>query len=149
MSIKNVELFTDGACKNNPGPGGYCAILRYKGNEKIISGGEKDTTNNRMELMAVISGLNALKEPCNVTVYSDSKYFIDSIEKGWLFNWQKNNFIKKGSGKVLNKDLWEKILELISIHNISLVWVKGHSGHIENERCDKIAVLESQKYNNL
>jgi len=146
MSLKNIELYTDGACSGNPGPGGYCAILRYLDNEKLVSGGDKHTTNNRMELIAVIEGLKSLKEKCNVNIYSDSKYFIDSIEKDWLFNWKKNNWKRKGVGDVLNIDLWEDILILIEKHNITLTWVKGHSGHPENERCDKIAVKESLKY---
>lgn len=144
--MKNIKLYTDGACSGNPGAGGYCAILKYNNVEKIVKGGDFNTTNNRMELMAVISGLDALKENCNVTIYSDSKYFIDAIQKKWLLNWQQNNFLRKGTGPVLNKDLWLQIIEHLKNHNITLVWVKGHNGHIENERCDKIAVLECQKY---
>lgn len=144
--MKKVELYTDGACSGNPGPGGYGAILRYGSNEKEISGGEKETTNNRMELLAVIRGLEALKEPCEVKVITDSKYFSDALEKGWLNNW-KNNGWKKSNGKpVLNTDLWTRFLTLSETHKISTFWIKGHAGHPENERCDKMAVEESKKF---
>lgn len=144
--MKKVELFTDGACSGNPGPGGYGAILRYNGVEKEISGGEESTTNNRMELSAVIMGLEALKEPCEVTVVTDSKYFSDAILKGWLQSWQKKGW-KKADGKpVLNVDLWERLVPLLQIHNVSTEWIKGHAGHPENERCDKMAVEESKKF---
>lgn len=147
MSVrKHVEMFTDGACSGNPGPGGYGTILRCNGYEKELSGGEANTTNNRMELMAVIAGLEALTEPCRVTLYSDSKYFIDAIEKGWAVGWQKRGWMRSNKEKALNPDLWERILELFKIHDIKTVWVKGHAGHPENERCDKLAVSESQKY---
>lgn len=147
MSVrKHVEMFTDGACSGNPGPGGYGTILRCNGYEKELSGGEANTTNNRMELMAVIAGLEALTEPCRVTLYSDSKYFIDAIEKGWAVGWQKRGWMRNNKEKALNPDLWERILELFKIHDIRTVWVKGHAGHPENERCDKLAVSESQKY---
>lgn len=147
MSVrKHVEMFTDGACSGNPGPGGYGTILRCNGYEKELSGGEANTTNNRMELMAVIAGLEALTEPCRVTLYSDSKYFIDAIEKGWAVGWQKRGWMRNNKEKALNPDLWERILELFKIHDIKTVWVKGHAGHPENERCDKLAVSESQKY---
>lgn len=144
--MKKVELYTDGACSGNPGPGGYGAILRYGSNEKEISGGEKETTNNRMELLAVIRGLEALKEPCEVKVITDSKYFSDALEKGWLQNW-KNNGWKKSNGKpVLNTDLWTRFLKLSETHKITTFWIKGHAGHPENERCDKMAVEESKKF---
>ncbi|MBQ5320800.1 MAG: ribonuclease HI [Oscillospiraceae bacterium] len=144
--MKKVELFTDGACSGNPGPGGFGAILRYKETEKEISGGEAETTNNRMELSAVIAGLEALKEPCEVTVVTDSKYFSDALEKGWLFSWQKKGW-KKADGKpVLNVDLWKKLLSLLEKHKVTTVWIKGHAGHLENERCDKMAVEESKKF---
>lgn len=137
--MKKVELYTDGACRGNPGVGGWGAILVYGGREKELSGGEKQTTNNRMELTAVIEGLSSLKEPCEVTVYSDSKYFIDAIDKGWALSWQKKNWIKSDKKPALNPDLWEKILSLLKYHKVSLVWVKGHNGHHYNERCDALA----------
>ena len=144
--MKKVELYTDGACSGNPGPGGFGAILRYGDAEKEISGGEKETTNNRMELLAVISGLEALKEPCEVKVITDSKYFSDALDKGWLHNW-KNNGWKKSNGKpVLNTDLWTRFLKLSETHKITTLWIKGHAGHPENERCDKMAVGESKKF---
>ena len=143
---KHVEIFTDGACSGNPGPGGYGTILRYKGNELELSGGEPNTTNNRMELMAVIVGLEALTEPCRVTLYSDSKYFTDAVEKGWAENWQKKGWMRNNKEKALNPDLWERVLKLLKLHDVTTVWVKGHAGHPENERCDKLAVSESQKF---
>ena len=144
--LKEVKIFTDGACSGNPGPGGYGVILKYKQYEKELSGGEKETTNNRMELSAVIAGLEALTEPCKVTLYSDSKYFIDAVEKGWVYGWKAKGWVKSNKEKALNVDLWEKILELLDYHTVSLVWVKGHAGHPENERCDRLAVDESKKF---
>lgn len=144
--MKKVEMFTDGACSGNPGPGGYGTILRYRGIEKELSGGHPLTTNNRMELSAVIAGLSALKEPCEVTITSDSKYIIDAVEKGWAKKWKANNWIKSDKKKALNPDLWETLLSLLDKHKVKFVWVKGHAGHPENERCDKLAVMESQKY---
>lgn len=138
-NLKEVELFTDGACSHNPGPGGYGVILRYKGREKELSGGEKNTTNNRMELMAAIVGLSALKEPCRVTLYSDSQYLVNGITKGWAEKWRKNNWMRSKNEPALNPDLWEKLLTLFAYHSVRLVWVKGHAGHPENERCDKLA----------
>ncbi|MBQ4146111.1 MAG: ribonuclease HI [Clostridia bacterium] len=143
---KRVEIYTDGACSGNPGPGGYGVILRYKQHEMELSGGAADTTNNRMELSAVIAGLEALNEPCDVTLYSDSKYFIDAIEQGWAVKWKTNGWMRTSKEKALNPDLWEKILQLLDKHNVELVWVKGHAGHKENERCDQLAVSESKKY---
>lgn len=132
-----IELFTDGASSGNPGPGGFAAILRSGNNYKEIIAGYRKTTNNRMELMAVIAGLEAIKKPDQkVTVYSDSKYIIDAIEKKWLYSWYKKGF----SGKK-NKDLWLRMLPLLSRHQVSFVWIKGHNGHPENERCDELAVL--------
>lgn len=145
-NVKKIEMFTDGACSGNPGPGGYGVILRYKGVEKEISGGEAETTNNRMELMAVISGLEALKEPCEVDLYSDSKYFIDAVEKGWAVRWKNNGWMRNKNEKALNPDLWDKILKLLDKHSVNLIWVKGHAGHPENERCDKMAVARSQEF---
>ena len=139
-------MFTDGACSGNPGPGGYGTILRYKGKEKEISGGERETTNNRMELTAVIKGFECLKEPCHVILTTDSKYVADSIQKGWAKSWQENGWRKADRKPALNPDLWEKLLELISKHSLTINWVKGHEGHPENERCDALAVEESKKF---
>lgn len=144
--MKKVTVYTDGACSGNPGPGGFGVVLVYNGREKEISGGEKETTNNRMELTAVVTALEALKEACEVEVVSDSKYVVDAINKGWLDSWQKKNW-KKADGKMaLNVDLWQRLLPLLEKHNVSFSWVKGHDGHGYNERCDALAVAESQKY---
>lgn len=136
---KKVEIFTDGACSGNPGPGGYGVILRYGGREKEISGGEGSTTNNRMELMAAIVGLESLKEPCDVTLYSDSQYLINAMEQGWAEKWKSKGWMRSASEPAKNPDLWEKLLELKKIHTVRLVWVRGHDGHPENERCDALA----------
>ena len=144
--MKKVEMFTDGACSGNPGPGGWGTILRYKGVEKELSGGERETTNNRMEMTAVISGLKALTEPCEVDIYTDSKYVCDSVIKGWVYSWQKNNWRKADKKPALNIDLWEELLVLLEKHNVTFHWLKGHSGHPENERCDALAVAETQKH---
>lgn len=138
--MKNIEIFTDGACSGNPGPGGWGAILRYNGVEKELSGGEKSTTNNRMELTAVIKSLEALKEPCSVTLTTDSKYVADGINLGWAKSWQKNGWRKSDKKPALNSDLWQRLLELEKEHTLKIVWVKGHAGHPENERCDALAV---------
>ena len=138
--MKFVEIYTDGACSGNPGPGGWCAILIYKGTEKVVSGGYKSTTNNRMELLAIYSGLKQLKEPCEVLLTTDSKYVSDGVSKGWAESWQKNGWRKADKKPALNPDLWERLLELLKIHNVTINWVKGHAGHPENERCDKLAV---------
>lgn len=137
---KQVYIFSDGACSGNPGPGGYGVILRCEGKEKELSGGEHQTTNNRMELMGVITGLEVLKYPCKVTIQTDSKYVVDSIEKGWAKSWQKNNWIKSDKKPALNKDLWERLLKLLELHDVTFTWIKGHAGHPENERCDRLAV---------
>ena len=146
MTMKKVEIFTDGACSGNPGPGGWGAVLRCGSAEKELSGGEKSTTNNRMELTAVISALSALKQRCTVTICSDSKYVIDAVTKGWAKSWQKNNWIKSDKKPALNADLWERLLGLLDQHDVSFVWIKGHVGHPENERCDQMAVEESRKF---
>lgn len=144
--MDNVLIYTDGACSGNPGPGGYCAILKYGNHEKIISGAEKETTNNRMELSAVIMGLKCLTRPCNVTVISDSKYVCDAINQGWLENWKKKNW-KKADGKpVLNPLLWQELYTLLNTHKVTFQWIKGHAGHPYNEKCDKIAVEEYKKF---
>ena len=143
--MKNVEIFTDGACKGNPGPGGWGAILRYGTSEKEISGGAADTTNNKMELTAVIEALRCLKEPCAVTVISDSTYVCNSINKGWINNWKAKNWVKNGK-PVPNSDLWKQLLELLAIHKVKFVWVRGHDGHPENERCDRLAVAAAERF---
>ena len=137
--MKKVNVYTDGACRGNPGKGGWGAILEYKGIRREMSGGERETTNNRMELTAVIEALSALKEPCEVTLYSDSKYVIDGLSKGWARSWKKNGWKKSDNKRALNSDLWEKLLNLLSHHKSSFIWVKGHNGHPENEICDKLA----------
>ena len=137
---KQVYIFSDGACSGNPGPGGYGVILRCDGREKELSGGEPQTTNNRMELMGVITGLEALKYPCKVMVQTDSKYVVDGIEKGWAKSWKRNNWIKSDKKPALNSDLWDRLLKLLEIHEVKFSWIKGHAGHPENERCDRLAV---------
>lgn len=143
--MKTVEIFTDGACSGNPGPGGWRAILRYNEVEKVLSGAESHTTNNRMELSAVLYALSALKEPCRVILTSDSKYVIDSVTKGWVYSWQKKNWKKSDGKPALNVDLWQELLPLLERHNVTFNWIKGHRGHPENERCDEIAVAEREK----
>ena len=144
--MKKVELYTDGACRGNPGAGGWGAILVFKGKEKERSGGEPQTTNNRMELMAAIAGMEALKEPCEIVLTSDSKYLTDAINKGWLENWKKNGWRKSDKSAVLNVELWQRIDELISIHRVSFVWVQGHAGHPYNERCDALATAFADSF---
>lgn len=144
--MKKVNIYTDGACSGNPGPGGWGAVLVYNEIEKKMSGAEETTTNNRMELTAVIMALKALKEPCEVTLTTDSKYVCDAINKEWVFGWKKNGWRKADKKPALNVDLWEMLLELISKHNVEFVWVKGHNGHKYNEICDQLAVAEYQKY---
>ena len=137
--MKKVEIYTDGACRGNPGKGGWGAILVYYGVEKELSGGEAETTNNRMELSAVIAALSALKEPCEVRLTTDSQYVVNAIEKGWLDSWQKNGWRKSDKSTVLNVDLWQKLVVQLEKHAVSFVWVRGHNGHPYNERCDKLA----------
>ncbi len=144
--MKNIKMYTDGACKGNPGAGGYACILVYGENEKVLSGGERETTNNRMELSAVIAGLEALKEPCAVEVISDSKYVVSAINEGWLRSWVKNNWKKSDKKPVLNVDLWQRFIEVSAKHEITFTWVRGHNGHDYNERCDTIAVSEAEKF---
>ena len=143
---KTVTVYTDGACSGNPGPGGWGAILRYKESEKVISGGEKDTTNNRMELMAVISALECLKEPCVVELWSDSKYVIDSLSLGWAESWKAKGWKKADKKPALNQDLWERLLALTSQHEMEYHWIKGHAENEYNNRCDELAVAERDKY---
>ena len=137
---KFVELFTDGACSGNPGPGGWGTILKYGVHEKELCGGERETTNNRMELTAAIMGLKALKEPCIVRLVTDSKYVADGVTKGWAQSWRANGWRKADKKPALNTDLWEELLDLLERHDVTIEWVKGHAGHPENERCDKLAV---------
>ena len=142
---KKVNLYTDGACLNNPGPGGWGVILDYNGILKELSGGESATTNNRMELTAAIEGLSALKEPCDVTLYSDSSYLVNAFKKGWVDKWQGNSWRTSGKKDVLNTDLWQKLISLISVHDVTFVWLKGHAGHEQNERCDLLATQYAKK----
>ena len=137
--MKHVDIYTDGACRGNPGRGGFGAILVYNGNEKELCGGEASTTNNRMELCAVISALEALREPCEVTLTTDSKYVVDSVTKGWALSWKSKGWRKADKSPALNVDLWERLLALLETHKVTFVWVKGHNGHPYNERCDALA----------
>ena len=143
---KHVEIFTDGACSGNPGPGGWGAILRYGAHEKELSGGEAMTTNNRMELTAVIAALSALKSPCRVTVTTDSRYVADAVGKGWVYGWQKKGWMRAPGEPAKNVDLWKQLLPLLKTHQVEFRWVRGHQGHPENERCDRLAVAESAKF---
>jgi len=136
--MKKLDIYTDGACSGNPGPGGYGAVLLYNGKRRELAGGYKRTTNNRMEIMAAIKGLEALTEPCEVTLYSDSRYVVDAIEKRWIDGWQKVNWVRK-TGKVLNVDLWKRLLPLLGTHTVKFCWVKGHASNPENNRCDELA----------
>lgn len=140
-----VSIYTDGACSGNPGPGGWGAVLVCGNNEKELCGGEPDTTNNRMELTAVIQALTALKRPCEVTLTTDSKYIVDAVNLGWAKKWQKNNWMRTPKDKAKNPDLWQALLELLEIHNVKFIWVKGHAGHKYNERCDELAVSYYKK----
>ena len=144
--MKTVTIYTDGACSGNPGPGGWGAILIYGTHKRELSGGEPDTTNNRMELTAVIQALSLLKEPCAVDLWSDSKYVIDGLEKGWARGWKKRGWVKSDKKPALNPDLWDRLLELEEIHTLRCHWVKGHAENEYNNRCDELAVMESQKY---
>ena len=148
LVMRKINIYTDGACSGNPGPGGWAAILKCNGKEKKISGFEKSTTNNRMELLALINALDILKEKCDISVFSDSKYLVDSISKGWVYSWQKNHWMRK-SQKIPNYDLWESLLNLINGHTIKFNWVRGHSGHPENEECDRMAILEIKMNQNI
>lgn len=144
--MKQIEIYTDGACSGNPGPGGWGAVLVYNGKEKELSGSEKNTTNNRMELTAVIMALNALNQPCEVKLTTDSKYVCDAVNKGWVYSWRKNGWRKSDKKPALNIDLWEELLSLLEKHEVQFIWVKGHNGHKYNEICDTLAVNEYQKY---
>ncbi len=141
--MKQVTIYTDGACSGNPGPGGWGAILEHGDKRKELSGGDPHTTNNRMELMGAISALKALKIPCQVDLYTDSKYIVDAIQKGWVYGWKKNNWVKKDKKPALNRDLWELVLEQFARHEVTLHWVKGHADNPNNNRCDELAVAQS------
>ena len=143
--MKKIKIYTDGACSKNPGPGGWGAVLIYKSHRKEISGADAQTTNNRMELTAVIKALECLKEKCKIELFTDSKYVCDSIIKGWAESWRNNNWKKSDKKPAINADLWEVLLNLISKHDITFNWVKGHAGNIENERCDELATSEIKK----
>ena len=144
--MKEVTIYTDGACSGNPGPGGWGAVLCYKGTEKELSGGEAMTTNNRMELTAAVSALKALKEPCRVHLYSDSKYLVDSLMKGWVIAWEKRGWVKADKKPALNADLWQELLRLDKVHEITYHWVKGHADDDYNNRCDELAVARRDEY---
>ncbi len=146
--MKNVEIYTDGACKGNPGPGGWGAILRYNGVEKEISGGEANTTNNRMELTAVIRALELLNQPCKVSLYTDSQYVSNALTLGWAEKWKANGWMRNKKEKALNPELWDKLLTLCKTHEVDVHWVKGHAGHPENERCDRLAIAQAELKNN-
>ena len=137
--MEKVIIYTDGACSGNPGPGGWGVVLMYKGNKKEISGGKKDTTNNVMELTAVIEGLKMLKYPCEVELYSDSAYVVNGFKQGWIYNWVKNNWRTSGKEPVKNKEIWQELYELTKIHNVEFIKVKGHSDNEYNNRCDELA----------
>ena len=145
--MKQVVIYTDGACSGNPGPGGYGAVLLYNGHRKELSGGFRLTTNNRMEMLAVIEALRSLKDRCAVKLHSDSQYVINAIEKGWAAKWKANGWMRNKKDKAVNPDLWQQLLDLCKQHKVEFVWVRGHSGNIENERCDVLAVAASQQRN--
>ena len=145
MDLKKIQIYTDGACKGNPGPGGWGAVLKYNGHRKEISGFAENTTNNRMEILAVIKALEELREPCNIDIFSDSQYVCNAVNKGWAKKWKNNNWMKNKKEKALNSDLWEIFLKLLEKHNVNFIWVKGHNGNEENERCDRLAVLAIEK----
>ncbi|MGA2508514.1 MAG: ribonuclease HI [Chitinispirillaceae bacterium] len=141
--MKKIIVYTDGACSGNPGPGGFGAILMYDSREKELSGGFRNTTNNRMELMGAIAALETLKEPCDVTIVTDSQYLVNAVEKGWVYAWKENGWRKKDKKMALNIDLWERLLVSLSKHTVTFHWIRGHTGHVENERCDALAVAAS------
>ena len=145
-TLREISLYTDGACSGNPGPGGWGAVLEWGGHVREMAGGSPDTTNNRMELTAVIMGLKALKEPCSVCVTSDSKYVCDAVTNGWAESWRRRGWIKADKKPALNSDLWEELLLLLQNHKVKFCWVKGHAGHPQNERCDRLAVAEIENF---
>ncbi|GAB6180122.1 hypothetical protein JCM14036_14410 [Desulfotomaculum defluvii] len=147
-NLKEITIYTDGACSGNPGPGGYGVVMLYKGHRKELSAGYRNTTNNRMEMLAVIVGLETLKEKCTVTLYTDSQYVVNAIEKGWAKKWRANGWMRNKKEPALNADLWERMLKLCEFHQVKFIWVRGHAGNPENERCDQLAV-EAAKQPNL
>jgi ribonuclease HI len=146
--MKTIEIYTDGACSGNPGPGGYGVILKYGKNEKEMSEGFETTTNNRMEILGAIVGLEELKEPCCVKLYSDSQYLVNGIEKGWAKKWRANGWMRNNKDPALNSDLWKRLLDLLETHTVECIWVKGHNEHPENERCDRLAYNSAQNVKN-
>jgi len=144
--MKEINIYTDGSCSGNPGPGGWGVILEYKGQIKELSGGCEDTTNQRMELTAVIKALEALKQPCQVTVYTDSRYVSEAVNLGWARGWKARCWKLNSGGRAKNIDLWEVLLELLDMHKVTFIWVKGHNGHSQNERCDVLATIQTNKY---
>jgi len=145
MPLKKVTIYTDGACSGNPGPGGYAAIMVSAGNEKVITGGFRNTTNNRMEMMAVINALKALKESCSVQIVSDSEYIVNAVNKGWAVRWRDSDWKRNKKEKALNPDLWEQLLSLVDLHDVTFLWTRGHNGNEYNERCDQLAVEAAQQ----
>ena len=143
-----VEAFTDGACSGNPGPGGWGAVLRCGAAERELSGGDPATTNNRMELTAAVEALSALRRPCRVILTSDSQYLTRAVSEGWVYNWKRKNWMKKPGEPVPNADLWQKLLALLEVHTVRFVWVRGHNGHPEHERCDRMAVAAIERVRN-
>lgn len=142
--MKELEIYTDGACSGNPGPGGYGALLIYNSHEKELSEGFAKTTNNRMEILAAVKGLESLKESCSVKLYSDSRYLVDAVEKGWIKKWKANNWMRNKKEAALNSDLWIRLLAQLERHNVKFIWIKGHASNPGNERCDTLAVAASQ-----
>ena len=142
---KEIEIYTDGACSGNPGPGGWGAILCYRGVQKELSGGEANSTNNRMELTAVIQALSALKESCDVTLFSDSKYIVDTVTKGWVYRWRDAGWMRNKKDQAINPDLSQSLLPLLDKHNVTFVWVKGHASNPLNNRCDELAVMHTKE----
>lgn len=145
--LKQVVIYTDGACSGNPGPGGYGVVLLFNGHRKELSGGFRKTTNNRMELLGAIEGLRALKDRCAVKLHTDSQYVVNAIEKGWAAKWRANGWMRNKKERAVNPDLWEQLLQLCQQHKVQFVWVRGHAGNVENERCDVLAVAASQQPN--
>jgi ribonuclease HI len=143
--MKKITIYTDGACSGNPGPGGYGVVLRFNDSEKELSGGFRNTTNNRMEIMGAIMGLESLKEPCDVTIITDSQYVVNAVEKGWARKWKSMGWMRNNKDKALNPDLWDRLLLLLSKHTVRFQWVRGHNGHAENERCDVLAVAAASR----
>jgi ribonuclease HI len=145
--LKEVSVYTDGACLGNPGPGGYGVVIDYDGHQKELSAGFRLTTNNRMELLAAIKGLTALTEPCKVKLTSDSNYVVHAVERGWIKNWIKNGWLTAGKKPVSNRDLWLEFVDAMKRHDVKLLWVRGHTGHPQNERCDQLAVAAAKSSN--